>query len=108
MLFRSNDTATTEIYTLSAHALAGGRDLSAIDNVQFTIYKEGRHELAIQGRTVELQLRRVRERQVDGVERCEEPRRAETPPLGEEGRPDFLLSHRRRKTDRRHRQSARR
>src|SRR5687767_6553952 len=66
------------------------------------------HELAVQGRTDALRLRRARQGQEDDVERCQESRRAETPAVGEEGRPHFLLPHRRREGRGRRVQGARR
>src|SRR5919204_1434365 len=54
------------------------------------------YELVVQGRADALRLRRARQGQNDGLERREEPARAEAPARGEEGGPHLLLPHRRR------------
>src|SRR5690349_2291751 len=64
------------------------------------------YELAVQGRTDSLQLRRSRARREDVVDRREEFARAEAPARGEEGRSNFLLPHRRRQIGCRNRQSS--
>src|SRR4051812_37052000 len=64
---------------------------------------QSHHELAVQGRTRQLQLRRPREGRENRLERREEPRRPEAPALREERRHHLLLSHRRREVRRRHR-----
>ena len=60
------------------------------------------HELAVQGRTVELQLRCARPRRQDVVDRRPKPRRPAQPAQHQEGRQDLLLSHREREVGDRH------
>ena len=67
-----------------------------------------RHELAGQGRAVQLQLRAVPEGQAHHLVGRAQPGRAAQPALDAEGRPRLLLPHRRREGGGRHRQGRRR
>src|SRR6202035_2454744 len=97
---RSRSTLQSTIYDLR----------STIYDFRFWMYKRYRglrcHELAVQGRTVALQLRCARQGEEDRVERREEPARAKAPARGQEGRPHLLLPYGRREGRGRDREGA--
>src|SRR5947207_12821313 len=61
--------------------------------IAFAWDEEAGYELAAQGRTDSLRIRRAREGQESGLERREERAGAETSPRDQEGRPPLLLPH---------------